>query len=128
MKGEIIALDFEKNELHPDNSMSLSQARTFVSHVFEKLPDRQLGFYSGNRIKETLGTKHDPLLAKCWFWLAQYSEHPEVPPNWTKFTFWQYTDGNEGPAPHSVDGIKGNCDRDRFNGAADELRTFWKSA
>jgi len=127
-KGEIIALDFEKNEHDPANSMSFSQARSFVSHMLDTLPDRQLGFYSGDRIKEALGSKHDPLLAKCWFWLAQYGEHPTVPPNWTKFTLWQYTNGILGPPPHSVAGVSGNCDRDRFNGTAEELRSFWKSA
>jgi lysozyme len=38
---------------------------------------------------------------------------------------WQYTDGNFGPQPHAVNGI-GNCDRDKFNGTEDQLRTLWQ--
>ncbi len=126
--GELIALDFEKNELKPANTMSLDQARAFISHLFEKLPDRVPGFYSGDRIKQTLGDEHDPLLARCWLWLAQYGTTPVVPANWSRFTLWQYTDGSLGPLPHTVPGITGRCDRDRFNGTAEELRTFWASA
>jgi lysozyme len=37
---------------------------------------------------------------------------------------WQYTDGNNGPEPHSVNGV-GACDRDKFNGDIDQLLRLW---
>ena len=47
-----------------------------------------------------------------------------VPVNWPTWTMWQYTDGAVGPDPHQVAGI-GHCDRDKFNGSEDQLRTLW---
>jgi lysozyme len=85
------------------------------------------GLYSGHYVKELLGGQVDAVLANCWFWLAQYGTTPVVPPTWASWTLWQYTDGDMGPAPHSVEGI-GPCDRDRFNGTPAQLARFWSFA
>lgn len=120
-KKTVVVLDFEDN--HAGTSMTLEEARAFVVHVQSKL-GRFPGFYSGHTIKAKLGTTIDPILSKCWFWLAQYGPTPVVPPCWSKWTMWQYTDGAVGPRPHEVEGI-GRCDRDKFNGSAKDLATFW---
>src|SRR5262245_5898371 len=65
-----------------------------------------------------------PILAECWFLLAQYGPTPVVPRNWKTWTLWQYTDGAVGPRPHMVKGI-GRCDRDKFNGSEAQLRKLW---
>jgi lysozyme len=117
----LLVLDFEPNLTGP--SMSLEEARAFVTHVNEQT-GRFPGFYSGHYIKQLLGTHSDPVLANCWFWLAQYGNTAVVPPNWPTWTMWQYTDGSVGPEPHKVDGI-GRCDRDKFNGTEAQLRTLW---
>jgi lysozyme len=49
-----------------------------------------------------------------------------VPPNWTSWTLWQYTDGSLGPGPKEIPGA-GLFDRDVFNGDASELQAFWGS-
>ena len=120
-KKTMVVLDFEDN--HAGTSMSLEEARAFVTHVHEKL-GRWPGFYSGHTIKNLLGTTVDPVLKNCWFWLAQYGPNAVVPPNWPTWTLWQYTDGNVGPQPHAVPGI-GNCDRDKFNGDLNGLKALW---
>jgi lysozyme len=117
----LLVLDFEGNPQGP--SMSLEEARAFVTHV-ESVTGRFPGFYSGHYVKELLGSNKDPLLSKCWFWLAQYGPTPVVPANWPTWTMWQYTDGAVGMAPHQVNGI-GHCDRDTFHGDLAELRTLW---
>jgi lysozyme len=119
--GTLMVLDFEPNPTGP--SMTLEEARGFVTHV-QAVTGRFPGLYSGHFIKELLGTRNDPVLANCWFWLAQYGPTPVVPPNWTTWTLWQYTDGAIGPDPHQVAGI-GRCDRDKFNGTESDLKTFW---
>jgi lysozyme len=106
--------------------MTLEEARAFVIHVNEKT-GRFPGLYSGHYIKQLLGTNHDPVLARCWFWLAQYGPTPIVPPNWKSWTLWQYTDGAIGEQPHTVNGI-GHCDRDKFNGGEQQLRKLWRGA
>lgn len=120
----LLALDLEDNPQGP--SMSLEEARAFVTHVFETT-GRFPGLYSGHYIKRLLGTSQDPVLASCWFWLAQYGPTAVVPPCWRLWTMWQYTDGGLGPQPHSVKGI-GRCDRDRFNGSLKNLRKLWGAA
>jgi lysozyme len=117
----LLVLDFEPNLSGP--SMSLEEARAFVTHVKERT-GRFPGFYSGHYIKQLLGTNQDPVLANCWLWLAQYGPTPVVPPNWSTWTMWQYTDGAIGPEPHKVAGI-GRCDRDQFNGTETQLRKLW---
>lgn len=122
-KDTLLVLDFEPNLTGP--SMTLEEARAFNTHVAEKT-GRWPGFYSGHYIKQLLGSGKDDILAKSWFWLAQYGPTAVVPPNWPTWTMWQYTDGAIGPEPHSVDGI-GRCDRDMFNGSETQLRKLWLS-
>ena len=117
----LLVLDFEPNLTGP--SMSLEEARAFVTDVNEQT-GRYPGFYSGHFIKQLLGANADPVLANCWFWLAQYGKTAVVPPNWPTWTMWQYTDGVIGPEPHTVSGI-GRCDRDKFNGSEAQLRKLW---
>lgn len=117
----LLVLDYEPNT--QGATMSLADARAFVSQVNDKL-GRFPGLYSGSLIKQQLGNKQDPVLAQCFFWLAQYGPTAVVPKNWPTWTLWQYTDGNLGPQPHTVPGI-GGCDRDKFNGDLDGLKRLW---
>jgi lysozyme len=119
----LLVLDFEPNPAGP--SMTLEEARAFVTHV-QQTTGRFPGFYSGHYIKQLLGSGSDPILSQCWLWLAQYGPTPVVPANWETWTMWQYTDGAVGPLPHTVNGI-GRCDREKFNGSADNLRRLWLS-
>jgi lysozyme len=118
----LLVLDFEPNG---NSTMTLNQAKAFVSRINE-VTGRFPGLYSGNLIKEQLGGKPaDPVLSQCFLWIAQYGPAPtKIPATWPTWTFWQYTDGNVGPQPHSVDGI-GNCDRDQFNGSIENLQKLW---
>ncbi len=117
----LLVLDFEANPQGP--SMTLEEARVFVTHIHEQT-SRRPGLYAGHYLKELLGTQTDPILANCWFWLAQYGPTAVVPVNWKTWTLWQYTDGGVGPEPHEVKGI-GRCDRNKFNGGKTGLRKLW---
>lgn len=117
----LIVLDFEENTAGA--SMTLEGARTFVNRVNDQV-GRFPGLYGGSFLKHLLGQNLDPVLAGCWFWLAQYTDTPIVPKNWPSWTMWQYTDGNNGPTPHEVQGV-GPCDRDQFNGNLQELQALW---
>ena len=117
----LLVLDFEPNPSGP--SMSLEEARAFNTHVFEQT-GRWPGLYAGHYLKELLGTRSDPVLGNSWIWVAQYGPTVVVPPNWSTWTMWQYTDGGAGPEPHKVNGI-GRCDRDKFNGSEAQLRRLW---
>jgi len=121
--GDLLVLDLEANPQGP--SMTLEEARAFVTHV-QAATGNFPGLYAGHYLKELLGAATDLVLVECWFWLSQYGPTPVVPPAWPTWTMWQYTDGAAGPMPHEVAGI-GRCDRDTFNGSADDLVSFWKT-
>jgi lysozyme len=117
----VVVLDFEDNSV--GTTMPLEEARAFVTHIHSELK-RWPVFYSGHTIKRVLGTAVDPVLKNCALWLAQYGPTPVVPPCWSGWTLWQYTDGGVGPEPHNVPGI-GNCDRDKFSGDEAKLKSWW---
>jgi len=118
---ELVALDLEPNP--QGATMSLSQARDFVG-IFQSKTGRYPVLYGGSYLKEKLGNNPDPLLSKCALWIAQYGPVAVIPPVWPRYTFWQYTDGNDGPQPHLVAGI-GKCDRNQFDGTEAEFRAQW---
>lgn len=119
----LMVLDFEENP--GGASMTLDQARAFITHIHDQT-GQYPGFYSGSYIKQQLGDAADPLLAQCWFWLAQYGPTAVVPQCWPTWTMWQYTDGTTNADPQTIPGL-GKCDRDRFNGDEAGLRRLWPS-
>ncbi len=119
--NDLLVLDLEEN---PSGAgMTLAEAEDFVKYV-EAETGRWPGLYGGSYVKELLGNNKDSALSYCWFWLSEYGPTPKVPPAWDTWTMWQYTNGEVGPEPHSVNGI-GNCDRDQFNGPVEGLQKLW---
>lgn len=105
--------------------MSLNGARAFVSEVNGK-GGRYPGLYSGSLIKQQLGNNSDPILAQCFFWLANTGRTPS-----------SRQTGRRGPAGSTQMAMSdrsrtlclaiGACDRDKFNGDLDDLRKLWGS-
>jgi lysozyme len=120
---DLLVLDFEPNPR--EGTMTLAEAETFVTKIHDQT-NRFPGVYSGQSfINSQLGKRTNTVLKECFLWIARFSSHlPEVPPAFPTFTLWQFTDGNNGPQPHQVNGV-GRCDRDKFNGTEAELRTLW---
>lgn len=116
----LLVLDLEPNP--QGKSMALEEAEEFVQYV-KDVTGRYPGLYSGHTIKEMLGSRTDTILANCWLWIARYGLAPVIPKAWDNWVFWQYTDGQYGPEPHSVQGI-GECDRDVFAGDHNQFNEF----
>ena len=121
--GDLLVLDFEQNEASANNTMTLDQARVFVSTV-QDATGITPGLYGGAYLKQLLGNASDETLQACWLWWAQYGPTPAIPPAWPTWTLWQYTDGHHGNPPFALDGI-GACDRDQYQGTADDLAAKW---
>jgi lysozyme len=119
----LYALDFEKNGQGDANTMSLAQAKDFIRKLDNRL-GRKAVIYGGNLLKTELGGAQDAFLGQHRLWWAQYNNTAHIPPTWSKFWLWQFTDGHNGPTPHSVSGI-GNCDIDTFAGPAQQLQAQW---
>lgn len=120
----LLALDFETDGA-TGKTMTVAQAEAFVQRIHEKT-GKWPGFYSGNTIVAALGKKKSTILSNCWLWSARYGPKPTVQATWSRWTMWQYTDGMAGSNPKTVPGV-GPCDRDKFNGTAEELIAFWNA-
>jgi lysozyme len=119
----LLALDFETNEPNPSDTMSLAQAKQFVTMVQAKT-GRLPVVYGGALIRASLGHTVDPVLAQCRLWWAQYASVPTLQATWLNYFLWQHTDGKTGPQPHEAPGI-GPCDCNTFDGSALELAQQW---
>jgi lysozyme len=119
--NDLLVLDFEQNT--SGASMTLQQAEQFVTYV-QQQRGRWPVLYGGSYLIQELGGAANSTLSSCPLWLAAYDSNPQVPPGWSAWTLWQYTDGTHGNPPYSVNGV-GNCDRDQFNGTLQQLQAFW---
>jgi len=118
----LIALDLERNPSGP--SMTRVQAEAFVSEVHQKL-GRWPVLYTGRwYLREIMSDSQQTPLSNCPLWIASYQDTPDSQPQWSSWTLWQYTDGQNGPQPWTTPGVT-NCDRDKFNGTLDALAKFW---
>jgi lysozyme len=122
-QDELFCLDWEDNG---GNMMSIDQVKDWITQVEDQLcRPNECVLYGGNTIKEALsGT--DEFFAARRLWLCQYGSSPSWPDTWETYWLWQYTDGQYGPGPHSIDGI-GSCDISSYNGQADQLIAEWAS-
>ncbi|MCL6309714.1 glycoside hydrolase family 25 protein [Pseudomonas syringae] len=124
----LIALDLEAT---PGNQMTLAIAKQFCQVLFDRLGRRPV-IYSGDTLKDDLGTSVDPFFTQHRLWLAQYGASPKVQCSWDNFWLWQYTDGDEGPSGcRAVPGILGDSkkriDCNYFAGDAATLAAQWAS-
>jgi GH25 family lysozyme M1 (1,4-beta-N-acetylmuramidase) len=122
----LFCLDWEDNS---SSQMKLEGARKFID-----LCEQQLGrlnqcvLYSGNTAKDALGNKVDPFFGTRRLWLAQYGNAPVCQASWDTYWLWQYTDGQYGPEPHTVDGCSPDgIDCNHYDGTPEELAAEWAS-
>ncbi|QDW38999.1 hypothetical protein FFI89_018720 [Bradyrhizobium sp. KBS0727] len=122
----LMVLDFEDN---PKSNMTAKQAVAFLRLLEQKL-GRKGAIYSGNRLKETIGTLNAAdrkYLLSHRLWLCQYGPRAVLPTGFAKYWLWQYTGDGVGQPPHNVPGVvAGNrgldlnvYDRDRASLAAE---------
>jgi lysozyme len=124
-EDELFALDWEDNPSGA-GKMSLANVKAWISKVEEALErPGECVIYGGNTLKEAL-SKPDAFLNARRLWLCQYGANPSLPPGWDSYWLWQFTDGQAGPSPHSVDGI-GPCDINSYAGATADLVGEWAS-
>jgi lysozyme len=129
--GVFLSLDYERyhhtNKPEVSLTMSIPEAENFVDAVSQRL-GRLPFFYSGSTIRETLGTTSNAKLGACKLWAAGYVPEPKlkIQKSWSKWTFWQYTDGKPNHFLNPIPGF-GSWDRSVFDGTEPELRSAWAS-
>jgi lysozyme len=120
---EAFVLDWEDNG---GNKMSLSNVEKWIDGVESRLGrPEQCILYGGNTIKEAVGSNKNDFLSKRRLWLCQYSSTPSWPTQvWPTFDYWQFTDGANGPSPHSINGV-GHCDINSYEHSKEQLIAEW---
>jgi GH25 family lysozyme M1 (1,4-beta-N-acetylmuramidase) len=133
--GILRCLDFEPN---PSGSqMSLDSALEFLDLI-----DQRFGaatwLYSGSRIKQLVTQATDAqrdFLESHPLWGCEYGPkwknvdvngHPLPWENGPEL--WQFTDGQNGPLPHTFDGLEAHADLSVFQGSANALALVWPGA
>jgi lysozyme len=119
----LFVLDYEP---YTGAQMNVLQAKQWMALTEEGLGRvEESVLYSGNLIKEDLGSKKDPFFGARRLWLAQYGNKPVVQTSWPTYWLWQFTGDGEGPEPHTVNGIDGNCDCNFYAGTDQQLNDEW---
>lgn len=110
---------------HEDPKVLLSEAKLFLQ-LLENRTGNIPVLYSGFLIKQQLGNRIDPELARVRLWLAEYGSSPTWPPTWARPWLWQFTGDGKGPPPHQVPGINQyGIDIDSYDGTPEQLAREW---
>ncbi len=115
----LLVVDFEAYERSQPTASQAAAAVMMIKCMTGRLPVLYTGRY--------VLSSPNSVLSQCPLWLAEYGSRPVCPPGWSQWKLWQHTDGRVGSGPMTVPGI-GPCDRSRFAGTLDELKTWWPAA
>lgn len=128
----LMVLDYEQNFGRHGN-MDVFHAIEFMRALEQRI-ERPCAIYSGNWLKESIGSLKDTDLDYVLshrLWLCHYTRPdatPVLPHGFAKYWLWQYTGDGQGNPPHNVPGIiAGNkgLDINHYAGTADDLAKEW---
>lgn len=111
----LVALDYEDPKVSLDDCLAWSE-------MVASRTGKKVVMYSGHVLKEKLAFKRHAQLNQDNFplWLAQYGPRATLPPGWTSYWLWQYTDKGRIP------GVTGDVDLN--DGDAKAVRAFWQGS
>ena len=115
-------MDYENNPGQLTKAQINAVAESFLTTV-ESLSGRKPIIYTGNSFAANFGAN----LGAYPLWIARYSTTPPTDvAAWGKWTFWQYSDGQQGGArsdgSRSVAGVSGYVDLNEYAGTEVALR------
>lgn len=112
----LIALDYEKGS--DGKTPTMAEVEGWLTRAADVIGKKPV-IYSGNALKEALGGKPHPTVNGNNYplWLAQYGSKYTLPPGWSKYWLWQYTDKGE------VAGVDPPTDLNA--GDVNEVTKFW---
>ncbi|WP_127490522.1 glycoside hydrolase family 25 protein [Paenibacillus glycanilyticus] len=115
-------MDYETNSGNLSDASMSAVAKAFLEET-ERLFGVKPIFYTGN----AFANHFDTSLGTYPLWIARYnaSSPPDDAKAWTRWTFWQYSDGSSGgtlpSGTRKVSGISGNVDLNEYAGTEDDL-------
>ncbi|MCF2719312.1 glycoside hydrolase [Paenibacillus sp. UKAQ_18] len=115
-------MDYESNKSGLSKAALTAVARTFLAEVERLTGVRPIVYTYPSFIGNFSGLSDYPL------WIARYSatQVPAGASGWSRWDFWQYSDGSAGgtlpSGTRKVAGIAGPVDLNEYNGTVDDLR------
>lgn len=117
------------NGKYPPLTLSLQDKYKYEASFISSLVIKVLGLIGRqptihgnfNKLQDVFGnlTPNDYIF-RTDLWLSRYNKQPEpLPASWNTWKIWQHT--NKG----TVDGVKGDCPLDNFNGTLEELEKYF---
>ncbi|MGC4026242.1 MAG: glycoside hydrolase family 25 protein [Mesorhizobium sp.] len=116
--GARVVIDYE------DAACTLDDLRAAIRRIEQSDASLQITVYAGHLLKEQLGGKNDPVLARTSLWIAQYNNTgPSWPSGtWPTWTAWQFTD------KATIAGINPPTDGNQFNGSRENCLKWFGPA
>lgn len=125
-ENTLLCLDFEDHTVN----MTITAALAFMKEV-EQRSGKLCAIYSGNRLKETIGSISAADLAYLndrKLWICQYGPKLILPKGIKNWFLWQYTGDGVGPLPHDMPGFDSGQDYSVYNGQTkEEFTQTWIS-
>ena len=129
---ELMALDLE--DLDPEQSMTLEQARGFIQRIKEKTGRYPMVYGDGSVIREiSYRYGRDGVFSQTPLWYARFRGSIANFPKgtWDNYTLWQFKSemncswSQIDSCPYLVPGTRTDMDVNVYNGTIDELRKNW---
>lgn len=113
-----------------DPKVSVEAATQWFGTVKDKIGRWPVCYSYASMLAEMFGHKANAVFTQMRLWVARYGEAPYWPTQiWEKPWGWQYTDGKNGPQPHTIAGIilpgQPGIDINSYAGSDDQLRAEW---
>lgn len=115
-------MDYETNPGNLSDANMNAVARAFLEETVRLFGVEPI-LYTGN----AFANHFDTTIGSYSLWIARYnaSTPPDNAKAWTKWTFWQYSDGSSGgtlpSGSRKVAGINGNVDLNEYAGTKEDL-------
>lgn len=120
-------MDYESNKSNLNKAVITLVAKTFLEEIYRQTDVKPILYTYPSFINNFSGLNNYPL------WIARYSatQIPADASGWSRWTFWQYSDGSAGRVlpngTRKVDGINGTVDLNEFDGTLEELKQRFMS-
>lgn len=120
-------MDYESNKSNLNKAVITLVAKTFLEEIYRLTGVKPMLYTYPSFISNFSGLNSYPL------WIARYSatKIPADASGWSRWTFWQYSDGSAGGVlpngTRKVDGINGTVDLNEFDGTLEELKQRFMS-